>query len=134
MEQHSFEGTWEELLRHAPELVGRHVRLTVLSHESSKPQNEITLDRLLEGRVGRVQFQPYDLSTRSKEAFVDLLTDEVRGLKLFKFTNHLQMRLETLIDRQKANLLTPEETAELAGITELDRIFTLLNAHIIAES
>jgi hypothetical protein len=44
------------------------------------------------------------------------------------------MRLETLIDCQKANLLTPEENAELAGITELDRIFTLMNARIIAES
>jgi hypothetical protein len=57
-----------------------------------------------------------------------------RGLNLFKFTDELQIRLETLIDRQKSNLLTPEETAELAGITELDRIFTLMNARIIAES
>jgi len=59
---------------------------------------------------------------------------KVRGLNLFKFTDELQSRLETLIDHQKANLLTPEETAELAGITELDRIFTLMNARIIAES
>lgn len=59
---------------------------------------------------------------------------DVRGLKLFKFTNELQTRLETLIDQQKADLLTLEETAELAGITELDRIFTLMNARIIAES
>lgn len=59
---------------------------------------------------------------------------KIRGLNLFKFTDDLQMRLETLIDRQKADLLTPEETAELAGITELDRIFTLMNARIIAES
>jgi hypothetical protein len=57
-----------------------------------------------------------------------------RGLNLFKFTDELQIRLETLIDRQKSNLLTPEETVELAGITELDRIFTLMNARIIAES
>jgi hypothetical protein len=57
-----------------------------------------------------------------------------RGLNLFKFTDELQIRLETLIDRQKSNLLTSEETAELAGITELDRIFTLMNARIIAES
>jgi hypothetical protein len=57
-----------------------------------------------------------------------------RGLNLFKFTEDLQMRLKTLIDCQKANLLTPEENAELAGITELDRIFTLINARIIAES
>jgi len=59
---------------------------------------------------------------------------KVRGLNFFKFTDELQIRLETLIDLQKANLLTPEETAELAGITELDRIFTLMNARIIAES
>lgn len=58
----------------------------------------------------------------------------VRGLNLFKFTDELQERLETLIDRQKNNYLTPEETAELAGITELDRIFTMMNARIIAES
>jgi hypothetical protein len=31
-------------------------------------------------------------------------------------------------------MLTVEESAELAGITELDRIFTLINARIIAES
>jgi hypothetical protein len=59
---------------------------------------------------------------------------KVRGLNLFKFTDELQAGLETLISRKKANLLTPEETAELAGITELDRIFTLINARIIAES
>ncbi len=56
------------------------------------------------------------------------------GLNLFKFTNDLQVRLETLIDRQKSNSLTPEESAELAGITELDRIFSLMNARIIAET
>ncbi|MEM1252695.1 MAG: hypothetical protein AAGI69_09695 [Cyanobacteria bacterium P01_H01_bin.21] len=59
---------------------------------------------------------------------------QVRGLKLFKFTDELQIRLETLLDRKKADILTLEETAELAGITELDRIFTLMNARIIAES
>jgi hypothetical protein len=31
-------------------------------------------------------------------------------------------------------MLTSEEEAELTGILELDRIFTLLNARIIAES
>lgn len=59
---------------------------------------------------------------------------KIRGLNLFKFTDELQSRLETLIDRQKANLLTSEEIDELAGITELERIFTLMNARIIAES
>lgn len=57
-----------------------------------------------------------------------------RGLNLFKFTDELQARLETLIERQKADALSPEDKAELAGIAELDRIFTLMNARIIAES
>ncbi len=78
MEQHFFEGTWEEILRYAPELVGRRVRLTVLSTENSKPQNEATLDQVLKGRVGRVQFQPSNLSTRTKEAFTDLLVEKYR--------------------------------------------------------
>jgi hypothetical protein len=78
MEQRSFEGTWEEILRHAPELVGRRVRLTVLSNESSKPQSGATLDQVLRGRVGRVQFQPLNLSTRTKEAFTDLLAEKYR--------------------------------------------------------
>jgi hypothetical protein len=58
---------------------------------------------------------------------------KVRGLNLFKFTEDIQARFETLIERQKADLLTPEETAELAGIAELDRIFTMMNTWIIAE-
>ena len=78
MEQRSFEGTWEEILRYAPELVGRRVRLTVLSNESSKHQNGATLDQALKGRVGRVQFQPANLSTRTKEAFTDLLIEKYR--------------------------------------------------------
>ncbi len=58
----------------------------------------------------------------------------VRGLNLFKFNYKIQSRLETLIEHQKSNSLTPEDTAELAGLTELDRIFTLMNARIISES
>jgi hypothetical protein len=65
---------------------------------------------------------------------VGIHIQKVRGLNLFKFTDHLQARLEVLIEGQKANVLTPDEEAELAGITELDRIFTLMNARIIAES
>jgi hypothetical protein len=59
---------------------------------------------------------------------------KVRGLNLFKFSDELQTRFEILIDNKKNNLLASEEIAELAGMTELDRIFTLMNARIIAES
>ena len=59
---------------------------------------------------------------------------KVRNLYLFKFTDELQSRLEELSHKKKAGYLTSEEEAELTGILELDRIFTLLNARIIAES
>jgi hypothetical protein len=78
MKQRIFEGTWEEILLHAPELVGQRVRLTVLSNENLKPQNVVTLDRILKGKVGRVQFQPPDLSTRTKDAFADLLVEKYK--------------------------------------------------------
>lgn len=59
---------------------------------------------------------------------------QVRQLYLFKFTDELQERLDELSDKNKIETLTSEEAAELAGILELDRIFTMMNAKIIAES
>jgi uncharacterized heparinase superfamily protein len=52
MEQRTFEGTWEDLLLHATELAGQRVRLTVLAPKDLKPQQPVTLDRILSGRVG----------------------------------------------------------------------------------
>jgi hypothetical protein len=57
---------------------------------------------------------------------------KVRNLNLFKFTDELQFRLDELSERKKSESLTAEEEAELVGILELDRIFTLLNAKVIA--
>lgn len=82
MEHRSFEGTWEEILQYAPELVGQRVRLTVLSNESATPHNGVTLDHLLKGRVGRVQFHPTDLSARTKAAFSDLLDEKYKSSEL----------------------------------------------------
>ena len=42
----------------------------------------------------------------------------------FKFTEDLQTRLETLLEKHKSQTISETETAEFAGITELDRIFT----------
>ncbi len=58
----------------------------------------------------------------------------VRGLRLFKFTEELQLRFEELIELYKEKRLEQEQEAELKGLQELDRIFTLLNARIIAEA
>lgn len=59
--------------------------------------------------------------------------EKVNQYVLFKFTNDLQNRLEELLDKKKADLLTPEELIELESIGELDRIFTHINAMLIAE-
>lgn len=64
----------------------------------------------------------------------DIKISKVRQLYLFKFTDKLQQRLDELFNKQKGEALTLEESAELAGILELNQIFTLLNAKIIAES
>ena len=59
---------------------------------------------------------------------------KVRNAYLFEFTDELQSRLDDLSERKKSDTLSVEAAAELAGILELDRIFPLLNARIIAES
>jgi hypothetical protein len=41
--------------------------------------------------------------------------------------------LETLLDKKKEDLLSPEDVAELDAIGELDRIFTHINAMIASD-
>lgn len=69
-------------------------------------------------------------------SFIDagIQVKPVRGLFLFKFSDDLQDRLENLNDKKRESALTSDEETELTGILELDRIFTLLNAKVIAES
>ena len=57
--------------------------------------------------------------------------EKVDQHSLFKFTDDLQSRMEQLLERKKADLLTPEELAELEAIGELDRIFTHINAMLV---
>jgi hypothetical protein len=64
----------------------------------------------------------------------EISIQKVRDLYLFKFTENLHFRLEELAERKKANLLTSEEVVELASLLELDRIFTSINAKVIAAS
>lgn len=63
-----------------------------------------------------------------------ITTQLVRGLQLFKFTEELQTHFENLIDRYKNQQLNEAQIAELKGLQELDRIFTLLNARSIANA
>jgi len=52
---------------------------------------------------------------------------------LFKFTDELQSRMEKLLEKKKSDRLTLEEISELAAIGELDRIFTHINAMLLAQ-
>ncbi|MDJ0600440.1 MAG: hypothetical protein QNJ37_16565 [Crocosphaera sp.] len=48
----------------------------------------------------------------------------------FSFTEELQIRLEELLEKNKENLLDADEKAELAGLLELERIFSFINAKL----
>jgi hypothetical protein len=61
-----------------------------------------------------------------------LRVEQINNLTLFKFTDELGDRLQTLLDHKKANILTSEETIELESIGELDEIFSYINAEIAA--
>lgn len=63
-----------------------------------------------------------------------IVLSQFGDLYLFRFTDELQNRLESLLERKKADLLTEEEQTELAGIFELSRIFTLINAQLATKS
>jgi hypothetical protein len=60
--------------------------------------------------------------------------EQINNLTLFKFTEELGDRLQDLLDRKKADLLSAEETIELATIGELDEIFSYINGVIAAKA
>jgi hypothetical protein len=59
---------------------------------------------------------------------------QVNHLTLFKFTDELGDRLQILLDKKKADVLTSEEAVELEAIGELDDIFSYINAVIAAQA
>jgi hypothetical protein len=59
---------------------------------------------------------------------------EFGNIYLFSFTEQLQTRFEELLAKKKTNSLSSEEEAEYRGISELERIFTLINAQIATKS
>ncbi len=63
----------------------------------------------------------------------EIRLDQVGDWHLFKFSETLQLRMEDLLERKKSDQLTLDEIAELAAISELDRIFTHMNAMLAAQ-
>jgi hypothetical protein len=64
----------------------------------------------------------------------EIQLQKVDDWTLFKFSESLQQRIETLLEKKKADQLTPEELSELDTIGELDRIFTHINAMLAAQN
>jgi hypothetical protein len=63
-----------------------------------------------------------------------LRVQQIDNLTLFKFTDELGDRMHTLLDKKKADSLTPDEALELEAIGELDEIFSYINAVIAARA
>ena len=63
----------------------------------------------------------------------EIQLEKIDNWNLFKFSEVLQLRMETLLEKKKADQLTPDEINELDAIGELDRIFTHINAMLTAQ-
>ncbi len=63
----------------------------------------------------------------------EIQLEKVGNWSLFKFSESLQLRMETLLEKKKADQLTPDEVAELDAIGELDRSFTHINAMLATQ-
>jgi len=64
----------------------------------------------------------------------EIQLEKVDNLNLFKFSESLQLRMESLLEKKKADQMTSDEMAELDAIGELDRIFTHINAMLAAQN
>jgi len=63
----------------------------------------------------------------------EIQLEKVGDWNLFKFSEALQLRMENLLEKKKADQLTLDEIPELDAIGELDRIFTHINAMLAAQ-
>ncbi|WP_088890671.1 hypothetical protein [Leptolyngbya ohadii] len=63
----------------------------------------------------------------------EIQLEQFGNWNLFKFSNSLQLRMEELLEKKKADQITPDEMAELEAIGKFDRIFTHINAMLAAQ-
>jgi hypothetical protein len=61
-----------------------------------------------------------------------VLVEDVDGLRLFRFTETFQARLELLLAGNETYALADEERRELNSLDELDRFFTDLNSRLLS--
>jgi hypothetical protein len=72
--------------------------------------------------------------TQPSSLIHEIQLEKVGDWNLFKFSEPLQQRMEELLEKKKADQITPEEITELDVIGELDRIFTHINAMLAAQN
>ncbi|MBF2065972.1 MAG: hypothetical protein IGS39_16355 [Calothrix sp. C42_A2020_038] len=70
----------------------------------------------------------HNIIARPSSLLSGIRVEKLENFNLFKFDDKLQARMEELLERKKADLLTPSDIIELEEIRELDRIFTHINA------
>ena len=64
----------------------------------------------------------------------EIQLEKIDDWNLFKFSEVLQLRMESFLEKKKADQLTLDEINELDAIGELDRIFTHINAMLAAQN
>lgn len=74
-----------------------------------------------------------DLIAKPSSLLSKIRVEKIDSFNLFKFNDEIQERMEELLERKKADSLTPKELIELEQIGELDRIFTHINAILVAQ-
>jgi hypothetical protein len=76
------------------------------------------------------------VTTLNKPSYLthEIQLESVGNWSLFKFSEPLQLRMESLLEKKKTDQITPDEIAELDAIGESDRIFTHINAMLAAQN
>jgi hypothetical protein len=72
-------------------------------------------------------------SNKPSSLIHEIRLEKVGKWNLFKFSESLQLQMEKLLEKKKADQITSDEIAELDAIGELDRIFTPINAMLAAQ-
>ena len=90
------------------------------------PEDLICLDRRIT-MIGMVK-----TLNKPSSLMHEIQLEKVGDWNLFKFSEALQLRMENLLEKKKADQLTLDEIPELDTIGELDRIFTHINAMLAA--
>ena len=78
MAYQELEGTWEEILAHAPELAGHRLKVTVLEalETEQTEKKRPSLSETLRGKIGILDGASPDLSQKTGEKFASLMEEK----------------------------------------------------------